>query len=141
MAKGKKVTYKERMEKLKTSASERSRVFKELCAHLKKGLSIDCFRDLSKKMIEEYLISYPEEFVGAELEEALRGGKETWEDLGYRQAAGSCMGNSRSWYYNMSNRYGWREKQEIDNKHTGSVQVNVVSYASTKGSTDTPESE
>ena len=66
-------------------------------------------------------------------------GKDYWETLGKRQSEGTCLGNSRSWYYNMSNRYGWRDKHDVQAEHKGSVNVNVISYASKKPSHITDE--
>lgn len=128
--KGKKMTVKERLEKLERDKSERRKIFKELCDHVSNGYSLDCFGALSDKSIASYLLQYPEEFVREELDDALRRGKNFWEGVGIRQANGSCLGNSRTWYYNMANRYGWREKLEVEAEHKGSVNVNVVSYAS-----------
>ena len=132
--KGKKLSAKERMAKLEKDAAERRRVFKELCDHLSKGYSLDCFPTMSDVTVRKFITLYPEEFVEEELVEAKRHGKLHWEGIGHRQALGSCLGNSRSWYYNMANRYGWREKVEIEAEHKGEVAINVISYATTKAS-------
>ena len=129
MTQGKKSTYKERMRLLANSAVERRRVFVNLVRHLKAGYSLDCFSELSENSIREFLKTYPEEFVWEEVEQALRDGKSGWENLGRRQADGTCLGNSRSWYYNMVNRYKWRERVEVDAEVKGSLSVNVVNYA------------
>ncbi len=118
------------MELLRQDPTARAKVFEDLLGHLRRGYSVDCFAALSKQAIEELLKTCPEEFVEEDLAQAHREGKANWEELGYRQAAGSCLGNSRTWYYNMSNRYGWREKSEVEAKHSGGVQVEIVSYAS-----------
>lgn len=133
--KGKKLSYKERMAKLAQDKNERRRIFRDLCKHVEAGYSLDCFRELSHVTIGEYLTTYPEEFVREELDEAMRAGKETWEGIGRRQATGDCLGNSRSWYYNMSNRYGWSDKQKVEAEHKGQVSVSVVNYATMKSST------
>lgn len=130
--KGKKMTPRERGEMIAGDKNERRKIFKELCDHLKRGYSLDCFVPLSDFSIRKYLKLYPEEFCEEELQETLREGKVNWETIGMRQADGSCLGNSRSWYYNMANRYGWREKIDIEAEHKGQVSVNVVSYASKK---------
>jgi hypothetical protein len=80
--------------------------------------------------IRLYLKTYPEEFIQEELDNSLREGKIYWEDIGSRQANGNCLGNSRTWFYNMANRYGWKERLDIEAEHKGTVNVNVVSYAS-----------
>ncbi len=62
----------------------------------------------------------------------MREGRQAWEEIGHKQANGQCLGNSRTWFYNMANRYGWRDKIEVEAEHKGQVQVQVVSYASSK---------
>lgn len=135
--KGKKLSAKERLAKLEESKSERAKVFKELLKHLGMGYSLECFALLSVTSIRSMLKTYPEEFVEEDLEDAIRSGRIYWEGLGRQQANGTCMGNSRTWYYNMANRYGWRDKLDIEAEHKGNVSVNVVSYASKKSSSDT----
>ena len=132
MARGKKMTQKELVAKLATDTKTRKATFKDLLSHILKGYSLDCFGPLSEESIRTYIKAYPEDFVWEDLEIAMRQAKEGWEDIGRRQADGHCIGNSRSWYYNMVNRYGWHEKAQIDTKHDGQVTVNVISYASTK---------
>lgn len=134
--KGKKMTIIERQKKIESDIPERKRLFKELRDHLAKGLSLDCFSALSKETIFSYCEKYPDEFNKEELQQSVRDGRDWWENIGRSQANGSCMGNSRTWYYNMSNRYGWRDKVDIESDNKHHVNVNVVSYASTKSSTD-----
>jgi|SRR5690242_4253688 len=130
--KGKKLTVRERKEKLEACKTERRKTFKELCDHVSQGLSLECFGPLGPDSIRKYLKTYPEEFVQEELDNAMRNGRDWWEKIGRSQANGSCLGNSRTWYYNMANRYGWREKLEVEAEHKGQVSVNVVSYATQK---------
>ncbi len=137
--KGKKLSVKERLVKLEQDKCERRRIFKELCDHVSAGLSIESFGPLSETSIRKYLVSFPEEFCQEELDEAKRKGKAYWEGIGKRQASGDCLGNSRTWFYNMANRFGWREKLEVEAEHKGGINVNVISYASRKPSTDKPE--
>lgn len=134
MAKGKKLGAKELQQKLASDSKTRREIFKKLCMHLSAGYSLDCFPDVSLPTIQEMQKSFPEDFPPEELEKALRLGKQGWEDIGRRQANGSCLGNSRTWYYNMSNRYGWRERHDVEAEHKGQVAVNVVSYASVRPS-------
>jgi hypothetical protein len=137
--KSKKMSASERKAKIEKDKIERRKVFKELCDHVRQGYSLDCFGPLSDTSIRTYIKSYPEEFVEEELALAIRHAKAYWEQIGRRQSDGSCLGNSRSWYYNMANRYGWRDKVEIEAEHKGQISVNVVSYASSKRSTDKRE--
>lgn len=126
---GKRTTQKELIDALHEKASERKRVFKELCVHLASGLSIDCFGPISESTIKTLLELYPGEFSHDELDVARRKAKNYWETLGKRQSDGSCLGNSRSWYYNMSNRYNWSDRQDIKQEHKGNVAVQVISYS------------
>lgn len=136
--KGKKLSHKERLEKLESDSAERRKVFKELQDHVAQGLSVESFPELSVTSIREYFKRYPEEFDQDELEKSLRKGRVWWESIGTAQANGSCLGNSRTWYYNMVNRYGWHEKAQIETEHKGNLNVNIVSYSSRKASPDTP---
>ena len=137
--KGKRLNAKERWDKLRDEPGERARVFKELLKHVRSGFSLDCFELLGVNKIKELLDTCPQEFVREELDDAIREGKAFWEGVGRKQSLGECMGNSRSWYYNMANRYGWREKIDVEAEHKGTVNINVVSYASTKKPISTPE--
>lgn len=130
--KGKKLSYKERIDKLEADKTERKRIFRELCAHVEKGYSLDCFVPLSVNSIRRYINVFKDEFIQEELDEAMRQGKVYWETIGDKQANGQCLGNSRSWYYNMANRYGWRDKIDIEAEHKGQLAVNIVSYSSKK---------
>jgi len=132
--KGKKVSCVERTRRAEQDSKERSKIFKELCDHIKSGFSLECFAPLSAPTVKKWLKTYPEEFIEEELEQAYRLGQSGWEDIGRKQATGQCLGNSRSWYYNMANRYGWREKVDIQAEHKGQVNVSVVSYASAEPS-------
>lgn len=137
--KGKKLSAKERIEKLEADKNERRKIFKELCEHVGKGMSLDSFAPLSANSIRKYLKEYPEEFCQEELDNAMRQGRDWWENVGRRQANGECLGNSRTWFYNMANRFGWREKLEVEAEHKGGINVNVISYASKKPSTNQSE--
>ncbi len=137
--KGKKLTYNERVSKLESDSTERRRVFNMLLTHLGRGFSLESFSEMSPNSVKRYLNVYKEEFVQEELDEAMRKGREMWEDIGHKQANGQCLGNSRTWFYNMSNRFGWRDKIDIEAEHKGQLAVNIVSYASSKPSTDTRE--
>ena len=97
--------------------------------------SIESSEDLSPKGNVRIFVK-SEEFVEEELKDAMRRGRSYWETLGKRQAAGDCLGNSRTWFYNMANRFGWREKLEVEAEHKGQVNVNVISYATQKALRD-----
>ncbi len=134
--KGKKLSARERRIKAENDAGERRKIFGELCSHVRDGYSLDCFEAISWPTIQKWLELYKEEFVQEDLDNAMRKGKSGWENIGRKQANGECLGNSRSWYYNMSNRYNWRDKVDIEAEHKGNLQVQVVSYATSKPSRD-----
>lgn len=132
--KGRKMSARERRERLAHDVTERKRVFKELCDHVASGLSQESYAGLTPEAIVNCFSLYPEEFCKEELTLAKLRGRNYWEGVGKRQADGQCLGNSRTWYYNMANRYGWREKIEIEAEHKGQVSINVISYATQKAS-------
>jgi hypothetical protein len=124
-------TYRERRNALEDDEQYRTWIHKKLLAHLREGLSAQCFGIIDKTTMAEAIKNHPESFDLREIEHAIDEGQAMWEKLGHAQANGKNLGNSRTWYYNMSNRYGWseRSKQEIDSKQA--VTVSVVSYKDT----------
>ena len=87
---------------------------------------------MSEETIYEYMKTYPVEWPIREFEQTLRQAKDNWERIGRRQAEGTCLGNSRSWYYNMSNRYGWSDKSKVETTGTQALTVSIVDYSNTK---------
>ncbi len=47
-----------------------------------------------------------------------------WERTGRRMAGGEAEGNATVWIFNMKNRFGWKDKSEVD--HSGSVAVTQI---------------
>lgn len=43
-----------------------------------------------------------------------------WESMGRKMAFGDAEGNPTTWIFNMKNRFGWKDKQEVE--HSGSIQ-------------------
>jgi hypothetical protein len=105
-------------------------IFERLLKHIGRGLSFEGFADLSMHTIEKYLEKYPEEFNRERYQKALKKGRSWWESIGQRQTEGTCNGNSRTWYYNMSNKYGWSERQQVQADTKTSGTINIISYAS-----------
>ena len=122
-------TYKERRDALKDDEKYREWLHKRLLQHLREGLSAQCFGILDKTTMSEAIKKYPQSFDMREIESAVDEGQARWEQLGYAQANGKNLGNSRTWYYNMANRYGWSEKSKVDIDAKQAVTVQVVSYA------------
>jgi hypothetical protein len=106
----------------------RRQLFARLLKHVECGYSLDCFQELSIESINTFLKEFPEEFCRESLDQSLRGGKRYWEDIGVRQADGKCLGNSRSWVYNMMNRFGWTDKAKVETETKGAITVSVVNY-------------
>lgn len=115
---------------------ERVRIFRDLCRHCEQGYSLDCFADLGREALETCLEAYKDEFSREKLAEAQRKGRAFWERVGRQQALGECLGNSRSWYYNMANRYGWRERVDMSTESKGALEVHVINYASSREKPD-----
>jgi hypothetical protein len=136
MKKESKLSAKELAIQLQIDPNLRTDLFKKLLKHVKDGFSLDCFSLIGYDAIQKYLKEYPLEFVQEELDTAIREAKGFWEGIGRDQSIGKCMGNSRAWYYNMVNRYGWRERVDVKADVTGSVSVEVINYASKKGAGD-----
>ena len=103
----------------------------ELCAHLAEGYSFECFPKCEKTRLARLIEAFKEEFPHQALDKARQMGQYDWESIGKRQADGRCLGNSRSWFYNMANRYGWRDKVDLQADTKGSLSVQVVNYSST----------
>jgi len=139
MVKGRKLTYKERVSKLESDASERRRVATALCKHLAEGFSVESFSELTTNSLKRYMNLYKEEFIPEEIELAAQQGRDMWESIGRKQAMGDCLGNSRTWWLNMAHRYKWSDRVNIETEHKGNIAVNIVSYASSKAPTDTPQ--
>lgn len=131
--KGKELTEEE----IEHNSIERRACFERLCKHVASGLSSDCFRDISWETIKAWMIKYPEEFREKEYEISLREGKDWYENVGKRQMLGTCNGNSRTWYYNMANRYGWSDRQHIESNAKVTTQVQIVNYGDTQSTKDT----
>lgn len=115
--------------KLEADVEYRKEIFEKLLEHVRGGFSMDSFSEISEGSVKNCVGRFPGEFDANMLERAVREGKHGWEKIGRDQATGKCLGNSRSWYYNMAHRYGWSDRVDARVEHSGSVAVEVVSYA------------
>lgn len=127
--KGKRISPREYKARLEVDENHRSQCFRDLLKHIEDGYGISCYEKISHLEIQDMIKRFPNEFDEEALFESMRKANMFWEDIGKRQANGTCMGNSRSWYYNMVNKYGWREKVEVEATHKGAISVNIVSYS------------
>lgn len=113
--------------------------FNELCKHVESGSSPQGFELISPNTAIAWFDKYPEEFDRGRYEISLRKGFDWWESVGKRQTLGTCNGNSRTWYYNMSNKYGWSDRQHIESNAKVTTQVQIVNYGDTQSTKDTTQ--
>lgn len=130
MAQGKKQTVRERLAKARESSAERSKIFKELCQHIRDGFSLDSYGLLGEKSIKEWLETYPKEFISEDFDAAINEGRQLWERIGKQQANGTCHGNSATWKFCMTNKYRWVDKLDVSADVRGAVSVEVINYSS-----------
>jgi hypothetical protein len=87
----------------------------QLIAWMTKGLSFEAFAgdlQVSKQTLYTWLKKHPE-FVDAK---SIGTGKSNafWEKIGVAGVTGKLPGfQTSAWIFNMKNRFGWRDKQEI----------------------------
>lgn len=121
--------YKTRRKALEEDPAYRAWIMQKLCSHLREGFSVNCFGVIARKTLERCIKNHPNEFDLEEIESAIEEGQLAWEKLGRAQARGECLGNSRTWFYNMCNRYNWSEKSKVEAETKQAVCVQVVNYA------------
>lgn len=99
----------------------------KLIDFLSQGYSLEAFCghvSLSKETLYRWFEEYPE-FSNAK-KEAMTKCRAFWEKIGIDSATGkNTKSNSTTWIFNMKNRFGWKDKAEIDNNHSGSLDLNV----------------
>jgi hypothetical protein len=124
-------TYKEKKEALKEDQKYREWIHSKLLQHLREGFSPESLGIVAASTLQEYIKKHPETFDLGEIETAMNEGRNMWERLGHAQSNGKNLGNSRTWFYNMANRYGWSERSKVDVDAKQAVTVQVISYADT----------
>ncbi len=108
------------------TAEERQWLCDEWCEHLSKGLSKESFQHCDPQTFRKYLAKYPKDFDTNKISEAERLGSTfseqtgidgLWNQTDYSEETGKPISqrslNSAVWCFNMKNRYGWRDKQEL----------------------------
>lgn len=105
-----------------------SKYKKEYCdmliEHMAKGLSFECFAaDLRvcKQTLYTWTEKHPE-FLDAKRHGEIRCMR-WWESLGCSLASGNRQGNAAVFIFNMKNRFGWRDKQEITGSDGDAVKL------------------
>ena len=97
--------------------------------HMAEGLSKEAFAGVigvHKETIYNWAEANPE------FSDAIKTGEVKsrlfWEKLGMAGASGSDEFNATAWIFNMKNRFGWRDKQEISGEDGGALVVKVVKH-------------
>lgn len=111
-------------EKFKTPA-ERQKAYVAYCSHIGKGYTKKSFYDPSThRTIEKMLADYPAEFDIEKMDIAESKSAFFWENMGLDGARGKLPNfNSGTWIFNMKNRLGWKDSQEIGFKDGTAVFV------------------
>lgn len=94
---------------------ERKQLCSEYIAHVESGLSDECFPACDPVTLKKYIQLYPVDFDTDAMIRAKRKRQLFWEEVGRDGTVGKIKGfNSKSWQFNMQNRFGWKEKREED---------------------------
>jgi len=116
-------------EKFKTTI-QRKNLLDAYLNHVKTGYSDKSFIVCDMDTFNSYCKKYPNDFPTDIVEQARRERLLYWEKLGIEGTEGKIKNyNSRSWEFNMKNRFKWSEKIEVENK--GSV-VTSISFIEKK---------
>ncbi len=103
-------------EKFKSSP-EREKLLKKYLQHTRYGYSDKSFALCDMDTFQSYCDKYPNDFPSDMIEQARRERLLFWEKLGIEGTKGKIHSfNSRSWEFNMKNRFRWSEKIEVENK-------------------------
>lgn len=106
---------------------ERQALCKAYCDHISKGLSDTCFPECDMETFKDYRNKFAVDFDSDAITTAQRKRQLFWETIGingtlgiphnYKTKTGiekeSKQFNAMSWKYNMSNRFGWKERQDM----------------------------
>ena len=87
--------------------------------HRADGFNKESFPPCDYRTIESHLESNPNlQAEKRKLEVAEREGYLEWERMGKNIALGKITGNPTSWIFNMKNKYGWKDRTEVDQNTT-----------------------
>lgn len=94
--------------------AERAAAFRAFCEHVAAGYSQDTFhKPCVFNTIMKMITDYPDEFDAEVLAMAKAEGKYFWESMGKLGAMGKIKNfNQASWWRNMQNKLGWKDKIE-----------------------------
>ena len=116
-------------EKFKTQI-QRKKLLTEYLNHICCGYSDKSFTLCDMDTFVHYCKKYPNDFPTDMIERAKRERMLFWEKIGIEGTTGKIPGyNSRSWEFNMKNRFKWSEKIEVES--TGNI-VTSISFVERK---------
>ena len=94
---------------------KRQEAFEAACAHIAEGYTKECFPLADWDTVERYMRDFPEDFPSEKMDEAIRINQRRWETWGMGGVTGKIKHfNSGSWVFNMKNRFGWRDKKDVN---------------------------
>lgn len=92
---------------------DRQALCKAYIDHVESGLSDECFPECDPQTLRQYVADFPVDFDTNAMERASRNRQLFWEKTGRDGTVGKIKGfNSRSWQFNMANRFDWRVKSD-----------------------------
>ena len=105
----------------------------EYLAHISSGYRDKSFTVCDMDTFTNYCNKYPNDFPTDMIERARRERMLFWERIGIEGTTGKIQGyNSRSWEFNMKNRFRWSEKIELESR--GNI-VTSISFVERKSDT------
>lgn len=103
-------------EKFKTK-QQRKKLLTEYLKHISGGYSDKSFTFCDMDTFVNYCNKYPNDFPTDMIEKGRRERMFFWEKIGIEGTTGKLQGyNSRSWEFNMKNRFKWSEKIELESR-------------------------
>lgn len=116
------------------STFERKRLLKEYLKHIRSGFSDKSFALCDMDTFQSYCEKYPNDFPTDMIDHARRERLLFWEKIGIDGTMGIIRNfNSRSWEFNMKNRFRWSEKIEVDNKGNIVTSITFIEKKPTDG--------
>lgn len=95
---------------------KRQKLCEKWCAHMRMGCTKESFEECDPQTFRRYVKDFPSDFDIDAINAAERGGRLKWEKWGIGGTLGQIKNfNSSCYKFNVSNRYGWVEKQQLSN--------------------------
>ena len=106
-------------------SSQMAEVLPDLFAQGQSVVEVCEMLQISKQTFYRWVEGYPA-FSDA-YKRGLSRSQAWWERLGREAAAGKAKINTATWIFNMKNRFGWRDKQELSGDPKAPVAPAVIS--------------